>query len=116
MSAGKLSLVCKKTGERLPLEQLQRHGYSYIVVRVTTVKPYFLPFKEGTEPPESPHASAKPEEVDAHFDEINRRVIADCSGQNLPQSIRVSIPAFTEQAQLNSGSEKSSVQRTIEHD
>ena len=81
MSPGKLALVCQATGQRMPIEELRNHGYEFLIVRVTTVKPYFLLFKAGTEPPAGPHATAKPEEVDRFFDELIGQVIADCGAQ-----------------------------------
>jgi hypothetical protein len=92
MIPGELVIVCKATGERFPLREARRNGYDFIVLRVTTVKPYFLAFKAGTEPPMGPHASAKPEDVDAFFDDINRKVIADCKQQRLLARVRSDLP------------------------
>lgn len=77
MSAGKLVLVCRRTGEQLPIEQIRKHGYDFAIARVATAKLYFLPFKPDQAPPVCP-SGLSPAEVDAFYDELIGRVIRDC--------------------------------------
>lgn len=83
MSSGRLKVVCKSTGESLPLEALKSHGFKFTVAVVVKQKHYFLPYKDGSEPPNLP-PEATPEQLDAFFDEINGAVIRACRRVELP--------------------------------
>lgn len=78
MSSGRLALVCRATGERLPIEELRRHGYSIAIARVCTERVFAVPFKADGAPPNFPLDA--PEGVDAaeFFDSVNGSVIAAC--------------------------------------
>lgn len=79
MSSGKLVLVCRRTGEQLPIEQIRKHGYECAIVRELTAKEYFLPLKPDQAPPAVPRG-LQPAEIDAFYDDLIGRVIRDCLG------------------------------------
>ena len=78
MSAQRLDLVCRATGERMSIEDLRRRGYLIGIVRVPTVRFYAVAHRAGSEPPSFPLDI--PEGLDAaeFFDRINGEVIASC--------------------------------------
>jgi len=78
MSGGRLVLLCRATGERLPIEELRNHGYAISIARVCTERVFAVPHKADSAPPEFPLGA--PEGVDAaeFFDRINGAVIAAC--------------------------------------
>lgn len=80
MSTGRLVLVCRATGERLPIEELRRQGYVISIATVRTEHVFAVPHKADANPASFPLDA--PEGVDAaeFFDRINGAVIAACRG------------------------------------
>lgn len=78
MSAERLVLVCRATGERMPIEDLRRHGYLIGVVRVPTERVFAVAHKAGSEPPS--YLLDAPKGVDAadFYDRINGAAIQAC--------------------------------------
>lgn len=78
MSAGGLVLVCRATGERLPIEELRRHGFVISIETIRTEHVFAVPHKADAKPP--CFSLEAPEGVDAveFFDRINGAVIAAC--------------------------------------
>lgn len=78
MSTGRLVLVCRATGQRLPIEDLRRQGYVISIETIRTEQVFAVPHKADAKPPS--FSLEAPEGVDAaeFFDRINGAVIAAC--------------------------------------
>lgn len=78
MSRGRLVLVCRATGARLPIEELRRHGFVLSIATVRTEQVFAVPHKADSQPPEFPLDAPEGVEAVEFFDRINGAVIAAC--------------------------------------
>lgn len=82
MSSGHLVLVCRATGERLPIEELRQRGWVISLATIRSERVYAVPHRAGTEPASWPLDAPEGIEPAEFFDRVCAAAIADCKSKS----------------------------------